>query len=178
MSNDLKAGSHWRHSARGSTYRIVAMADVQASTRPLVDGDAVVLYQGDETGDYHVRLPAEFLDGRFEQLDINKPYTQNFLSSVAIEADHQIERWGAAHDRSKSAENWFWLVGFLAGKALRANIMGDKPTALHHTISAAAALYQWHSAILADVAGGTGEGEDIDLKPGEPSIDTLGGPGQ
>jgi hypothetical protein len=164
----MKPGDHYRHKARQSTYRIVGAADVQSSTRPLVDGDSVVLYQSNETQSYHVRLPTEFLDGRFELLDINTPYTQNFLSSVAIEADHQIERWGAAHDRSKSAENWFWLVGFLAGKALRASIMGDKPTALHHTISAAAALYQWHSAILADKPGGSGQGEDIDLKPPEP----------
>lgn len=158
------SGTNWKHKQRGSFYRIVGGADVQASTRPLVDGDVVLLYHG--TTGYHVRLPDEFFDGRFERVDINLPYTQDFLMSVSIEIEHQIARWGEAHDRSKSAENWFWLIGYLAGKALRCAVTGDKPGALHHTISAAAALAQWHAAIVAD----TGRGDDADIKPAAPPV--------
>lgn len=94
---------------------------------------------------------------------INNPQTADFLSAVAAEKAHQVQRWGAAHDRSKSAEHWFWLVGYLAGKALRAAITGDREKALHHTISSAAALACWHEAITAD-ASGTGVGRDADLR--------------
>lgn len=95
---------------------------------------------------------------------VNSPQTKDFLSAVAAEKAHQIERWGDAHDRGKSAENWFWLVGYLAGKCLRACITGDREKALHHTISTAAALANWHEAISRDETG-TGIGKDADLRP-------------
>lgn len=78
---------------------------------------------------------------------INAPSLDGFLRSVHIEAVHQIERWGEASDRAKRPADWFWLVGYLAGKALHAACAGDTDKALHHTISTAAALYNWHSAI-------------------------------
>jgi hypothetical protein len=45
-----------------------------------------------------------------------------------------------------SSKNWFWLVGYLAGKALLATISGDREStaSLHQP---ADALYDWHSAI-------------------------------
>jgi hypothetical protein len=94
---------------------------------------------------------------------INSPQTANFLESVKTEAAHQVKRWGEAHDRGKSAENWYWLIGYLAGKALRAAIDGDRDKALHHTISSAAALLHWHTAIATD-ASGCGKGDDRDLE--------------
>lgn len=94
---------------------------------------------------------------------VNTPVFEDFTEAVKREGAHQIARWGKAHDRSKSAENWFWLVGYLAGKALRANIDGDREKALHHTISSAAALMQWHAAIKGDPTG-CGLGDDVDLK--------------
>lgn len=101
-----------------------------------------------------------------ERLDgvLNTPQTLSFVEAVKAEAAHQQQRWGEAHDRSKSAEHWYWLVGYLAGKALRSAITGDKQKALHHTISSAAALANWHDAILNDESG-TGAGKDEDLKP-------------
>lgn len=112
---------------------------------------------------------------------INTPELHDFMEGMRNEALHQVERWGQAHDRSKSAENWYWLVGYLAGKALRAAITGDRDKALHHTISSAAALANWHAAILADTTG-TGVGEDADLRPasypahGEPGALEQGEP--
>lgn len=94
---------------------------------------------------------------------LNTPELADFTKGVTLEALHQRERWGEAHDRSKSAENWYWLVGYLAGKALRAAIEGDQDKALHHTISAAAALSQWHASISTDM-GGNGLGRDDDLR--------------
>jgi hypothetical protein len=94
---------------------------------------------------------------------INTPENDDFLRGVSIEHEHQRQRWGDAHDRSKSAEQWFFLVGYLMGKALRAAVNGDKEKALHHTISSAAALGHWHKAIIRDKSG-AGVGEDRDLR--------------
>ena len=103
------------------------------------------------------RKPAE------QTTDADIPEIEDFMRGVVTEADHQRRRWGAAHDRSKSAENWYWLVGYLAGKALRASIEGDRDKALHHTISAAAALSQWHTAIKSDHSGrGVGQNPDLE----------------
>lgn len=100
------------------------------------------------------------------QLLIDTPEIEDFFHGTKIEAAHQVERWGDAHDRSKSAENWYWLVGYLAGKALRATMDGNREKALHHTISTAAALFQWHKAIKRDTSG-AGIGSDQDLQPEE-----------
>lgn len=114
-------------------------------------------------------VDAEFSDDleaslRAAGFDVDSPAVENFIGGVIREAAHQRARWGDAHDRSKSAENWFWLVGYLAGKALRAAIAGDREKSLHHTISAAAALSQWHAAILRDDSG-RGIGNDADIRP-------------
>jgi hypothetical protein len=95
---------------------------------------------------------------------INNPQTAEFLPAVQAEAAHQRQKWGEPHDRQKSAENWFWLVGYLSGKALRAAITGDTFKAKHHTISSAAALCNWFEAIARDESG-AGIGADNDIKP-------------
>jgi hypothetical protein len=109
---------------------------------------------------------AQRLEGRVEELErlINTPEIDDFLQGLRLEAAHQVERWGEPHDRSKSAEHWYWLIGYLAGKALRAAITGDQEKAKHHTISTAAALRNWHRAIATDETG-AGIGADADLNP-------------
>lgn len=109
---------------------------------------------------FHMRCAAAMMR---DAALINSPQTANFLESVKTEAAHQVKRWGEAHDRGKSAENWYWLVGYLAGKALRSAIEGNRDKALHHTISSAAALLHWHTAIATD-AFGCGKGDDRDLE--------------
>lgn len=80
------------------------------------------------------RQEAERLSGL-----INTPRVDDFLKAVRTEAAHQIERWGAAHDEGKTDADWFWLIGYLAGKAL------NKPDKkLHHIITTAAACLNWH----------------------------------
>jgi len=120
-----------------------------------------------------------------ERLDalINTPELDEFLRAVHVEAVHQVERWGTAHDRAKRPADWFWLVGYLAGKALHAQTEwqalidsgmefeqdADGKTqlerrqgkALHHCISTAAALYNWHCAI---------KGIDVRMCPGRSDI--------
>ena len=50
--------------------------------------------------------------------------------------------------RVRPPEDWFWTLSYLAGKALRAHIDGDRNKALHHTISSAALLLNWHRRML------------------------------
>lgn len=81
---------------------------------------------------------------------INTPVVDDWLEGVRVEAAHQQERWGEDHDAGKSPADWFWLIGYLAGKALFAAIAGDQDKARHHTISTGAALFNWWRAISAD----------------------------
>lgn len=92
---------------------------------------------------------------------INSPELEHFLRGTHIEAIHQVERWGEASDRAKRPADWFWLVGYLAGKALHASTEGNRDKALHHCISTAAALYNWHCAI---------SGTDVRMSPGRSDL--------
>jgi hypothetical protein len=89
----------------------------------------------------------EHLRRRVAELDqlINTPHVDNFLEAVRLEAAHQCERWGVENDAGKAPADWFWLLGYLGGKALAAAIAGNKEKALHHTISTAAACLNWHA---------------------------------
>jgi hypothetical protein len=92
---------------------------------------------------------------------INSPHIMAFLEAVKIEAIHQRERWGIDHDAGKSDADWFWLIGYLAGKALQAST--QEPDAinpntatpivtkqLHHIITTAAACLNWHAHKIGD----------------------------
>lgn len=84
---------------------------------------------------------------------INTPRTEDFFAAVRTEAAHQVERWGADHDAGKTDADWFWLIGYLAGKAIH-NVRGKQA---HHIIAAAAALLNWHR---------TATGEPTTMRPG------------
>ena len=67
MSKDPTPQRRWRHKVRGTGYAVLNHASVQASTRPLVDGDSVTVYCGVDSK-WYVRLVEEFYDGRFEEI--------------------------------------------------------------------------------------------------------------
>lgn len=96
---------------------------------------------------------------------LNTPEIHDFTKAVALEAAHQRGRW-AADDPGKGDGDWFWLIGYLAGKALHTPIMKDcaeglmfAPPAdildkkLHRIITVAAAAANWH-AFVSDVRKG------------------------
>lgn len=78
---------------------------------------------------------------------INTPQIEDFLKGIQSEAAHQQEKWGSDHDDGKSPFDWFWLIGYLAQKAASAHVADDVEKAKHHTISTAAALFNWHRHI-------------------------------
>ena len=88
---------------------------------------------------------------------LNTPELHDFTAAAALEGAHQRERWGAEHDAGKSPEDWFWLIGYLAGKALAQALVGNVAKAKHHCISTAAALANWHAAHV---------GDNRELRPG------------
>lgn len=88
---------------------------------------------------------------------LNTPEVEDFAVGVVSEAQHQRARYPSEHDAGKSPLDWFWLIGFLAQKATSAAIAGDREKALHHTISTAAALANWHAALA---------GHDQTMRPG------------
>lgn len=79
---------------------------------------------------------------------INTPEVLDFITATHNEALHQRDRWGSTHDEGKQASDWFWLVGYLAGKALNSSKAGDQNKYLHHIVTCAAALCNWHAAVL------------------------------
>lgn len=79
---------------------------------------------------------------------INTPEILDFVKAVQIEAVHQRERWGSKQDEGKTAADWFWLLGYLAGKAISADKSGDRDKVLHHIITTAAACANWHAQVL------------------------------
>jgi hypothetical protein len=97
-------------------------------------------------GGERVMLPTATVMSMLDELDrlqglLNTPRTDEFFESVRVEAAHQVERWGSEHDAGKTPQDWFWLLGYLAGKALA------KPEKrLHHIVSSAAALLNWFRA--------------------------------
>ncbi|MEQ1686735.1 MAG: hypothetical protein ABL916_24040 [Burkholderiaceae bacterium] len=128
--------------------------------------------------DHHVISPAEYrelLAARAERdrllALVNTPELVNFPKAVHLEAVHQLDRWGTTDRQGKEANDWFWLVGHLASRALEhhkeaerlavrlmpddalhAYILNDidhhREKAVHHCITAAAALNHWHASML------------------------------
>ena len=89
------------------------------------------------------------LEAENKRLDglINSPEILDFVKAVQLESAHQRERWPSDHDEWKTDADWFWLIGYLAGKALH-NPQGDDVKKLHRIITIAAAACNWHAAIL------------------------------
>lgn len=69
------------------------------------------------------------------------PVTDDFWADAAEESRYQSEHWGEDHDNAKSDDEWFWTLGFLAGKVLRPD--ADVFKKRHRLRAAAALLHQW-----------------------------------
>lgn len=78
---------------------------------------------------------------------LNSPELHDFARGVVQEAAHQRQRWGTAKDADKSPADWVFLVGHLATRSMMYLQAGNVDKALHHTITTAAALANWHSNI-------------------------------
>ncbi len=78
---------------------------------------------------------------------IHTPHADDFWKAASIEAEFQ-QQTRAAEDGDKTPAAWFWLVGYLAGKALHAHAADNSEKAEHHIITTAAVLANWHRAVF------------------------------
>lgn len=88
---------------------------------------------------------------------LNTPLNHDWFQGVQREIGHQLQRWASEHDSGKTPADWFWLIGYLAQKAMMAKLAGDTEKAVHHTITTGAALFHWHRSIT---------GENTQMRPG------------
>ena len=62
--------ARYRHHKRGTVYRLIGYAEVQAPEHaPLIEGEVVVVYRAEHNGELWVRRKPEFEDGRFECIE-------------------------------------------------------------------------------------------------------------
>jgi hypothetical protein len=118
---------------------------------------------------------------------INTPELVDFAKAVHLEAVHQEDRWGTPDREGKQPYDWHWLVAHLCGRALEhhkeaerlaargsddpngfiaESIAHHREKAVHHTITAAAALSHWHAAVL---------GKHTSMQPGSHAAATACG---
>ncbi len=81
---------------------------------------------------------------------VDEPDVEDFIEGVKREMAYQAERW-AERDRGRGATGWAPLVARFTRNVVDAALAGDRRLALHHVISAAAALGHWHAAIRRDL---------------------------
>jgi len=137
-----------------ASYRLLAR-----EVEPTFDVEAP--FTAKRGNEIHDRVIAEIRScrARIAELEatLNTPELHDFAKGVVAEAQHQRERWGTDHDAGKTAADWFWLIGHLAGKALHSLVAGNVEKAKHHVITTAATLANWHASI---------SGTDSRMRPG------------
>jgi len=75
---------------------------------------------------------------------LTTPEIVDFQKAVEREALFQREMWAEKGDAGKTDADWFWLLGYLGGKAIQPNVDPEKQ--LHRIIATAAACLNWHAA--------------------------------
>jgi hypothetical protein len=78
---------------------------------------------------------------------INTPELLDFMAGILLESAHARERW-AEEDKHKSHLEWYGTVGLLLGKAISAACNRETDKLLHHLITAAGAIANWHRAVV------------------------------
>ncbi len=133
----------------------IAVADGNLYVREIDNAIAAALSGGALQGEAGERLAElEAMAAR-----VNAPEVNDFLEGARLEAEHQRQRWGTDGDTGKSPEDWLWLVAFLATKATQAARYNDRDKYLHHIVTSAAVLLNWHRHAT---------GEDTRFNPGAP----------
>lgn len=100
---------------------------------------------------------------------IDVPIIDDFIAGIQNESEYQRAHWGEEHDAEKNPADWLWLIAHLTTKAHEAVRNGDMDKARHHTISAAATLFNWHSLL----SGGVGQ--DVSNPHARAAIDAEAG---
>ncbi len=100
------------------------------------------LYREGHIPQHLMDMAAALAEIRRYQTIVDTPELDDFIAAVVREAEHARGRW---EDEGKGAPDWFWLVGYLAGKALSSWKLGDVERVKHHIITTAGACLNWHA---------------------------------
>ncbi|MFM0226167.1 hypothetical protein [Paraburkholderia dipogonis] len=100
---------------------------------------------------------AKQLEARVAELNaiIHTPESGEFLKGVSIEAEYQRQLHGIdATEARFDWHQWFWVTGYLLGKALAAckSGEGDREKAKHHLVTTAALINNWHNTLTGRAA--------------------------
>ncbi|MFM0432372.1 hypothetical protein PQQ75_25400 [Paraburkholderia aspalathi] len=95
---------------------------------------------------------AKQLESRVAELNaiINSPESDEFLKGVSIEAEYQRQLHGVDVTEGRfDWHQWFWVTGYLLGKALAAckSGEGNGEKAKHHLVTTAALIHNWHNTL-------------------------------
>lgn len=86
---------------------------------------------------------------------IKHPEHDDFIRGVSIEAEYQRCLHGVdASEGRFDWHQWYWVVGYLLGKALAAckSGEGDGEKARHHLVTSAALINNWHNVLTGKAA--------------------------
>ncbi len=115
------------------------------------DGEVSALQEAEQARARIAELEAEKAAAVLAERErlLSTPEFRSFADGVVLEAMHQRERWGTEHDAGKTDADWFWLIGYLASKALFNPGEADgSDKQLHRIITVAAAAANWHAQKL------------------------------
>lgn len=101
---------------------------------------------------------------------IHAPESDDFLKGVVIEAEYQRQLHGVdASDARFEWHQWYWVVGYLLGKALAAckSGEGNGEKAKHHLVTSAALINNWHNVLIGKPAA------SVHSNSGKPVADLL-----
>lgn len=87
-----------------------------------------------------------FLERNSLLTELNHPITNDFLQGAIIEAAHQRKRWNQ-DDKNKTNQDWFWTLGYLAGKVLWNPGLADIEKQKHRIIAIAATACNWWNSL-------------------------------
>lgn len=80
----------FRHKERGTVYLMIGYGKAQCSPSGLLDNENVVLYIGEEDGQLWARRHAEFMDGRFEEIEPAPTLSEERVHELWSVLDHTI----------------------------------------------------------------------------------------
>lgn len=75
---------------------------------------------------------------------LDQPDPAEFMYATEVEMRYQQAHWGEEHDSGKVDADWFWLIGYLAGKALHRGEDDGRDKLLHRITTVSAAAGNWH----------------------------------
>lgn len=125
--------------------------DVAALFARKIVAEVVAGWKPGDSAEKVQRRVAALLEEAIENR-LGDPETEDFCKGVLLEAAHQRDRWKES-DPTKTPADWFWLLGWLGGKAVHdPHEPWDERTArerrLHRIIATAAAAANWHAQEL------------------------------